>query len=462
MGTPASAVPIDSVPSPPRARSLPLLGSVPFLSRDGLINFAMAEWKRLGDVFRMQVGPRTLVALAIPEAIERVLASNRENYVKGKTYDGMRLLTGDGLLTLEGDAWLQRRKMEQPAFHRESIRKLTAVMTRVTDETLQRWRTRFPQGGTFEAHQEMLRLTLEVVGETLFGQPLGEANTEASGQAFTDALHQISSRSNSALQLPLSVPTPGNLRFKKALKLLDEQVYRIIANARAQKDHDARPSLLGMLLDAKDASGQGLTDRELRNEVITLFLAGHETTALLLTWGFTLLGKHPEVVAKMRTEVDTVLGGRLPTTEDIPKLSYVRQVVDEILRLRSPTFAVARDTVADDVLAGFRVRAGEVVVPMSYLAHRHPKYWENPDAFVPERFAPENTRGRNQWAYFPFSLGPRMCIGNVFSLVESQVVLSLLLQRTEFELVPGVEAQPDAQITLRPTAPVNVRFRWRS
>lgn len=461
MSPPAAAQVLQDAPLPPLAKGLPLLGSVTELSRHGMINFLTQEWKRLGDVFRVQLGPRTLVAVADPVGVERILASHRENYVKGKTYDGMRLLTGQGLLTLEGDSWLVRRKMEQPAFHRESIRKLTASMVQVTDSTLNRWRARHPEGGVLEAHHAMLTLTLEVVGETLFGQSFGEEHTTTSGQAFTDALALLSARSNSSVNVPLVVPTPKNQRLKRALKTLDEMVFGIIATARAQKDHEARPTLLSMLLDAKDPQGQGLTDPQLRNEVITLFLAGHETTALLLTWGFTLLGRHPEVVEKMRQEVETVLQGRIPTTEDIPKLTYLRQVVDEILRLRSPTWAVARDTVADDVLCGFKIRAGDVVLPVSYLAHRHPKFWTDPDRFDPDRFAPAQSKGRNQWAYFPFSLGPRMCIGNVFSLVESQIVLAMLLQRADFELIPGPEAQPDAQITLRPTEEVNVRFRWR-
>jgi cytochrome P450 len=222
------------------------------------------------------------------------------------------------------------------------------------------------------------------------------------------------------------------------------------------------PSLLSMLLDARDAdTGEALTDKELRDEVITLFLAGHETTALMLTWGFTLLGEHPEVVRRMREEVEAVLGGREPTAEDLPKLPYLRQVIDEILRLRSPTWTVARDVVEDDVISGHRVCKGERVLPVSYLTHRHPEFWDEPQRFDPDRFTPERSKGRNNWAYFPFSLGSRICIGNIFSLFEAQIVLAMLLQQVDFELALSGPVKPVANATLRPSAPVDVRIRWR-
>jgi cytochrome P450 len=248
----------------------------------------------------------------------------------------------------------------------------------------------------------------------------------------------------------------------RALTLLDQQVHAVIARARAAPSTSTHPTLLSMLLSARDAdTQQGLGDVELRNEVLTLFLAGHETTALLLTWGLTLLGEHPEVVARMRSEVAEVLGGREPTAEDIPRLVYLRQVVDEILRLRSPVWAVARDVVADDVVGCFRVRRGDTVLPVSYLTHRHPGFWEEPQRFDPDRFSPERSRGRNAWSYFPFSLGPRICIGNIFSLWEAQLVLGMLLQAADFELALQGPVLPDPQVTLRPSAPVQVRIRWR-
>ncbi|HSP81983.1 MAG TPA: cytochrome P450, partial [Myxococcaceae bacterium] len=382
-----TAAPSSVASRPPLVAGLPLVGSLPEMSRLGMLEFIERQWHVLGDVFRVKAGPRNMVVVAHPDGVERILASNRENYVKGPTYDSLRLLTGQGLLTLEGSPWKKRRRLEQPSFHRESIRKLVSTMAGVTRGALADWRRRLPEGGVLEMHQEMMRLTLEVVGETLFGQRLSTESVNVSGRAFGEALRLVSERGNSTVQLPLAVPTPGTLRMRRALEMLDEQVHAIITRARAEREKG--PTLLAMLLDARDAdTGEGLSDKELRDEVITLFLAGHETTALMLTWGFTLLGEHPEVVRRMREEVERELGGREPTAEDLPKLAYVRQVIDEILRLRSPTWTVARDVVEDDVILGHRVCAGERVLPVSYLTHRHPDFWDEPQRFDPDRFSP--------------------------------------------------------------------------
>jgi cytochrome P450 len=454
------ATSLSRVSEAPRVPGWPLLGALVPITRQGAITFMSNAWHKYGDAFRVKLGPRDVLCVVHPDAIEQVLASKKENYVKGPTYNNLRLLTGDGLLTLEGEPWRRRRRLAQPAFHKESVRQLTQSMVAVTRDALTGLRRRFPRGGTIEAHQEMMRLTLEVVGETLFGQRFGEGATDTSANAFGAALELLSNRGNIPVAIPLSIPTPGNRRLKRALALLDEFVYGVIRRARAAP-RSTRPTLLSMLIDARDAdTGEALTDRELRDEVITLVLAGHETTALLLTWGFTLLGRHPDVVARMRAEVASVLDGREPTAEDLPRLGYLRQVVDEILRLRSPVWALGRDVLEDDVLGGFPVRAGETVMPLPYLTHRHPAFWDAPDRFDPDRFSPERAKGRHHWAYYPFSMGPRMCIGNIFSLVEGQVVLAMLLQACDFELASHEPVPMIAHMTLRPGGPVDLKVRW--
>jgi cytochrome P450 len=213
---------------------------------------------------------------------------------------------------------------------------------------------------------------------------------------------------------------------------------------------------------ARDAeSGEALSDVDVRNEVVTLFLAGHETTALLLTWGFTLLGRHPEIVQRLREEVASVVGDRAPSMDDCQRLTYMRQTIDEILRLRSPTWTVARDAQKADEISGFRVRPGDIVMPMNYLTHRHPEFWPDPERFDPLRFTPEAARLRPRAAYYPFSTGPRMCIGNTFSIVEAQVILTLLLQRTEFSLATDAETKMVAGVTMRPGAPVPLRIKFK-
>jgi len=443
----------------PRVPGWPLIGVLPGITRLGTLEFFTRCWQRYGDTFRVRLGPRDVVCVSHPDAVEHILVTHREKYVKGPTYKGLRLLTGDGLLTLEGDPWRKRRRMAQPAFHKESIRSLVEAMASVTGDVLDELQARLPQGGTVEAHQEMMHLALEIVGETLFGQRLG-AQSDDSANAFGAALEALSNRGQVPVNLPLSVPTPGNLKLKRSIALIDEMVYSIIA--RARRVDDGRATLMRMLIDARDAdTGEALTDRELRDEVITLVLAGHETTALLLTWGFTLLGKHPEIVSRMRAEVTEVLGERVPTADDLPKLVYLRQVVDEILRLRTPTWALGRDVAENDVLCGLRVFKGETVMPLVFLTHRHPTFWEDPERFDPDRFAPGRARGRHHWAYVPFSAGPRMCIGNLFTLAEAQVILAMLLQRGEFELASLKPVATRPMMTLRPGGPVPLRLRWR-
>lgn len=281
-----------SFPAPPSPRALPLIGNLPQISRYGLLGYLQRLWRRHGDTFRVHLGPRPVVVVVHPDSIERVLSTQRLNFVKGPAYDSIRMLTGQGLLTLDGDAWRKRRRLEQPAFHRHSIAKLVGTMTTVVDHGLAQLRRRVPSG-VIDAHAELTRLTLAIVGRTLFGQDVGTGTADDSGRAFGEALVLLSERSNAPVKLPLIVPTPSNRRLKKSLAFLDEVTFSIIQKARVSGTGDT-PTLLAMLLAARDAdTGEALEDVDLRNEVITLFLAGHETTALLLTWGFTLLGATP-------------------------------------------------------------------------------------------------------------------------------------------------------------------------
>lgn len=455
-GSRVTSSPADP-PSPP---GLPWLGNLPGLVRHGAVGYLSKQWQQLGDTFVLRVGDRRMVVLAHPDSVAHVLAKNAANYRKEGSYENMRILTGDGLLTLEGDSWRKRRRLAQPSFHRAQIDRLMETMVRLTQRTLERWRGDFSREGVIDAHQEMLRLALEIVGEALFGQALNQETSDSSVHAFSDVLRIISDRGNAPVRLPLHWPTPDNLRLKHALSTLNRVTYQVIEQARQRPNAD---TLLGTLIAARDAdTGEALSDAEIRNEVVTLFVAGHETTALALSWGFALLGRAPDVVARMRDEVHRVLGERPPTAADLPKLVYLRQVIDEILRLRCPIWTVARDTQQDDEIGGFRVRARDIVLPSAYLTHRHPEFWEDPERFDPERFTPERVKARPQWAYYPFSLGQRMCIGNTFSLVESQVVLALLLQRCDFALVDPRPVPQRATFTLRPGRSIKVRIRFRS
>ncbi len=424
-----------------------------------MLQFLDDCWRRYGEVFAVNVGFHAVV-VAHPEGIKHVLATNAKNYIKGKRYDGVRKVIGNGVLALEGDAWKARRTLMQPAFHRHALKGLTAAMVDVGQRHFDALLARHGGGRfTVDAHREMVKLTLDVVTVALFGRELLGA-ADLSYEALGASLELVSEKGN-GLILPEWVPTPANRKFHRTMAEVEGAIFRIIAAGRKRPPGDG--TLLSMLIHSVDAAtGQPLTDRELRDEIFTMFVAGHETTALTLTWLFTLLHDRPDVLTAMRREVDTVLGTRDPGFDDYPALTYLRQVVDETLRLRGPVAMNARDVVADDEVLGFKVRAGDVVMPYFYGAHRHRDFWADPERFDPSRFSPERAEKRHLWAYVPFSAGQRQCIGNTFSLVETVMLLALMLRRFDVDVDPSVaEVKPQAMVTVRPDRPVLVHLRAR-
>ncbi|MBL9039535.1 MAG: cytochrome P450 [Archangium sp.] len=445
-----------AVPGP---RPWPLIGNLPGVRSAGLLQYFEQQWHRYGDAFRVKLGPMKAVVLAHPEAIKHVLATKKENYIKAETYDGVRRVIGNGILALEGEAWKARRALVQPAFHRNGLAKLAGAMVRSGSQYFDELARRAGTGWfTADAHREMVTLTLDVVVRALFGETLGPV-ANVSYEALGDAMELITTSAN-GIVLPEWVPTPGNRKFHHTMNEVEGAIYRVIEAGRASTGDEG--TLLSMLLSSRDAdTGQPLSDRDVRDEVFTMFVAGHETTALTLTWFFTLLEGHDDVLAKMRAEVDEVLQGRDPTFEDVPKLTSVRQVVDETLRLKGPVAMNARTAVDDDVVMGFELSKGDVVMPFFWGAHRHRDFWSDPERFDPTRFTPEQNKARHPWAYIPFSAGQRMCIGNTFSLVESVLLLAMLLRRFDVEVPPGQHVEPVVMATVRPSKAVQVRFRVR-
>jgi cytochrome P450 len=439
---------------PPGPSSLPLLGNLLDMRAAG--DFAAyfdALWRAHGDTVRFKLFGTNALVVAHPEALKQVLSTRRDRYVKGKIYDTVRGVLGLGLLTLEGDAWKSRRALAQPAFHRQSLVKLTAIMAssgaRFLDDLAARAEGRpLP----IDFHREMVKLTLDVVIAALLG---GDAlrGADVSYEVLGSALELMSERANGVV-LPSWVPTPVNRKFRRTLRELDAMIYALIARAR-QRPPDG--CLLSMLLSAVDAeTGRALPDRDVRDEVLTLFLAGHETTALTLTWLFTFLDGRRDILHRMRCEVEDVLDGRDPTFEDVAKLVYLRQVVEETLRLRPPAPTIARNVVEEDEIGGYRVRPGDVVFPFFWGTHRHPAFWPDAETFDPDRFSPERSRDRNSWAFLPFSGGPRTCIGNMFALVEASILLAQLLNRFDVEVQSCADVKPVAVATMRPSRPVRV------
>ena len=431
----------------PGTSGWPLVGHIPDISRKGLFEMIASHRETLGDIFRFRLGKKEMVVLIHPEHIKHTYLTHRDNYRKDEAYDNIRILVGDGLLTVQDEQWRHRRRTMQPAFHRDSIIAMTEEMKDATLDLLKEWEPRFKADQSVDIYSEMMHVTLDIIGRTLFNLRLND-KADRSAEAFSIALEHISERGNNLFNLPLSVPTPSNIRFRRSIELLDKLGYDIIEDRR--KNDKEHHDLLEMLLKATDEHGELLTQKTIRDELVTMFLAGHETTAIALSWTWYLLSQHPEVEAKLHEEWEEVLQGRPATADDLPNLPYSKMVFQEAMRLYSPVWSGGRNAVADDMIDGYHINAGSIVVICPYFTHRHPDFWEDPERFWPERFSPENSKGRHKFAYVPFSVGPRMCIGNHFSTFEAQILLPTIGQKYRFALDPTHKVEKNFQITLRP------------
>jgi cytochrome P450 len=431
----------------PAVPGRPIIGSLREFQRNPL-GFSLEVGENYGDIARVTMLGEESIFVNDPDAIQHVLQTNSRNYDK-QTMDYQLLypLVGQGLLTSDGDAWLRQRRLMQPAFHRQRIAALGQMMVDETLAVLARWQDAAQQDAAIAVDQEMMRLTLSIVGKALLSVDLGAEASEF-GQAFKQANARFGYENMLSIMLPW-LPTRQNRQYKAAVQTMDRLVYEIIARRRAEPgEHD---DLLTMLLAARDEeTGRGMTDRQLRDEMMTILLAGHETTANALTWTFYLLSQHPRAAARLHAEVDDVLAGRPPGVADLPRLPYTRMVLHEALRLYPPVWSLARRAVEADELAGYPIPAGSVIHMSFYALHRHPRLWDEPDAFRPERFAEAETEKRHKFAYLPFSAGPRKCIGDQLALTEGQLILATVAQRFDLALAPHQRIDTAALITLNP------------
>jgi len=442
----------------PGPRRWPVVGSGLSVLRHGIFPVMQRGWQRYGDTFRVDIGPKRMVVIIHPDDAEKVLISDRDNFYKGPSYDFFRVLVGDGMVTNEGEMWRARRRVAQPSFNKGTVTALAGKMTAATEVMLASWAPKLQVGTEFDIYEELLALTMWIIGDTLFSLDL-RGSIDKSAEAFTVALDELSARGNELVRVPMSWPTPGNRKLKRALQTLDDTVYGIVRGRR--KSGERPDDLLSALLAGHDEHGQPLDDKALRDEVITFFLAGHETTALALSWTWFMLATHPEIQEKVWAEVDSVLSGRTPTADDLQRMPYLRMVLQEGLRLYAPTWSGARDVAAKTELGGYEVGPGDTVMYLPYFTHRHPAFWDAPEEVRPERFAPEAVQGRHKGAYLPFSAGPRMCIGNHFSLMEGALILAMICQRYRFSLSPRARIEPQFQITMRPKYGVLLRVDAR-
>ena len=441
---------------PPAPRGLPVLGVLPNFMRDPLA--CLMDATQYGPV--VSLGANTY-SVNDPALIKHILQDNHRNYDNRQTPTLMKLrpLLGRGLVLNEGESWLQQRRLMQPAFHRKRLAALGAMMADEAAALVQRWQTHAGEGSPVGISREMTQVTMRIILKAMFSTDI-EGDFDAMSQAIQVALAQISKRVLSLVSVPESWPTPGNRAFDAAVRTLDGFVYRIIEERR--RSGKQMDDLLGMLLEARDEeTGEGMSDTQLRDEVMTLFLAGHETTANLLTWAWYLIGTHLEVEQRLHAELDAVLGGRLPTVADLPALPYARMIVDETLRLYPIAWLVSRQPNEDDDVGGYRIPAGATVLVSPYVLQHHPAYWENPEQFDPQRFAPESSSNRPRFAYFPFGGGPRQCIGNSFAQMEAHLIIATIAQAYRLRLLPGEQVELKAAITLTPRNPLRMTVHPR-
>lgn len=449
-------------PLPPGPPGLPAIGSSLEVRRDvlGLLLRGMLDH---GDTVRFRFGPWDFVTLHRPEDIRAVLLERHAEFHKSPSYEGLKLVLGTGLLTSEGEFWQRQRKLATPAFHHKRLVGFATTMTRCTSELADAWTSRVRAGeGTLDVFEQMTALTFRIVGLTLFSTELSD-RAGAMGPALAVALEHANYLATSLMLAPPPwVPTPRNLRFRRAVAVIDEVVLGIIA-ARRRAGEDL-PDLLGMLMSAtaEDDPNARMSDRELRDEVATLVLAGHETTANALTWTLLLLAQHPEVDARVHDELARVCAGATPTFEQLAALPYLAQVLDESMRLYPPAWVFERVALADLELGDYAIPKGTLVAISPYTLHRHPGHWSRPTRFDPERFTDAAKAARARYTYLPFGGGPRQCIGTNFALIEAKLVLATLLQRFRFELLPGQDLRPDPAVTLRPRAGLRMRLHPRA
>jgi cytochrome P450 len=417
-----------------------------FGARRDPLTFFQSMLEKYGDFVAVRFGPVRYFLVNDPDGVRHVLVDNQKNYKKSRYYEGLKLVLGEGLLTSEGDFWRRQRRLAQPAFHKERIASFATTMVSDTEAMLERWRGA-DLGPAFDIHHEMMGLTLRIVTRTLFSFD-SDAEADEVGRAMSVAIDFVNEYADAIVRIPPWLPTPRNLRFGRARRTLDALVLRIIDQRRKAKD---KPNdLLTMLMSAQDEeTREQMTDRQLRDEVMTLVAAGHETTANLLTWTFYLLSQHPEASARLTRELASVLGGRRPSLDDLARLLFTRAVLDEALRLYPPAWIFEREALADDQIGGYRVRRGTMVAMCPYAMHRHRSFWEDPQRFDPDRFSsPSATRPK--YAYLPFGGGPRLCIGNTFALMEAQIILAMVAAEWKLDLAPGFEVALAPAVTLRP------------
>lgn len=417
------------------------------------LDFFLDVARQYGDLASFRFGPRRVFLASHPDLIEQVLVTDAKHYVKHFGARVYKPVLGNGLVTSEGDFWLRQRKLSQPAFLKQRVLSYAPVMAELTRRMLDGWKHATP----VDVHFEFSGLTSAIALKTLFGLD-DPGDREEFVTTLRLAFDLLSERFRRLLHFPLWVPTPKNLRTRRAIAHLYRVVDGFIAQGRSRNSGD---TLLDRLVHARDDDGSRMTDRQLREEAMTLYLAGHETTALTLSWSWYLLAQHPKVEEKLVAEWAAVLAGRIPTADDLPHLPYTDAVITEAMRVYPPVYLIGREATTDLELGGYRVKKGTTIFMSQWVSHRDPRYFPDPEEFRPERWLDGLARRLPKYAYYPFGGGPRVCIGNTFALMEAAIILAAVGQKYRFTLEPDPPVEPQPQITLLPKSGIPAVLKRR-
>lgn len=441
---------------PPGPKGLPVLGLALSIRKDALGTLRQVA-RQYGDIVRLPVAMQDRIFLNHPDFIEQVLVVQQAKFHKSElTKRLVEGLLGQGLLISEGDFWRRQRRLAQPAFQRARINEYTSTMSDSTLRHVQEWR----DGEERDMAAEMMALTLNVAVRTLFGTTLS-AEAQQVGRSMTFLMRYQLGRLRSPFRIPESWPTPRNKRALRERNFLDSLVYGFIEERRAQGNSNHHHDLLALLMSAMDEDGTQMTAKQLRDETMTLFLAGHETTAQALAWTWYLLAENPAAEARLYEELRSVLNGRPPEPSDFSKLPYLYALLHEVMRLYPPAYITARTSIEQSQIGGYEFPAGSTILMSQWVMHRDPRYFDDPETFRPERWLDGLADRLPAGAYFPFGDGPRRCIGQGFAMMEAAIVIGTLAQRFQFRLVPGRPVVPEPLVTLRPRHGIHVTLRAR-
>ena len=439
---------MSKIPKGPRG--LPIIGSLFDLASPNRLDWLQSLTDQYGDVSKFSLFKERTYLINHPELVKEILTSKSDNFTKRTIgFKMLKVVLGESTFTSYGEPWKRKRRLAQPSFHKTKISNLSNIMTSTIEEMLDQWETRCDNHEIIEVTEEMMRLTLKVVVRALFSTGLSEEEVQVVADVFTPLLESTNKRVSFPFQLLYKLPTAQNKAYQKHIDQLDEIIYRIIRERRAMANKPE--DLLQMLMEAEDEeTGEPLSDQELRDEAMTIFIAGHETTANAMSWLWATLSQQHDIRDKVEQEVNNTIGVNKPEAVDFIKLPYALQVFKEILRIYPPVPVIPRKIEENDQLGEYSLEGNSSMLFSPYLLHRHPEFWDNPEHFDPNRFEKEAERSQHTFAYLPFGGGPRICMGNNFAMMEAVFIIAMTTQRFRLHLTPSAKIEPLVSLTTRP------------